>query len=134
MRGSDDRQNATGGGERRLDCDLGIRVVELPAPDAIGIQVLLPIPARAQRGVGIGAAAARPRWHPTRSTPPLEGERLHDLGPARSAKLEASRAAGGENWVSPQQQALRAGPDAPADVEAAVYAQLVGLAVAGKAA
>src|ERR1039457_6136511 len=134
MRGSDDRQNAAGGGERRLDCDLGIRGVELPAPDAIGIQVLLPIPARAQRGVGVGAAAARPRWHQARSAPPLEGEWLHDLDAARSAELEGSRVAGGENWVSPQQQALRAGPDAPEDVEAAVFAHQVGVAVAGKAA
>src|ERR1022692_1580912 len=134
MRGSDDRQNAAGGGERRLDCDLGIRVVELPAPDAIGIQVLLPIPARAQRGVGVGAAAARPRWHQARSAPPLEGEWLHDLDAARSAELEGSRVAGGENWVSPQQQALSAWPDAPEDVEAAVFAHQVGVAVAGKAA
>ena len=49
MRGGDDRQNAAGGGERGLDFDLGVRVVELAAPDAVGVEIFLPIPPRAQR-------------------------------------------------------------------------------------
>src|ERR1039457_6604831 len=98
------------------------------SPAAVGVRVgtVRPPPRWEHRGGGIGAAAARARWLPARSAPPLEGERLHDLDAARSSELEGSGVAGGENWVSPQQQALRAGPDAPEDVEAAGLAHRVG--------
>src|SRR5271157_5419036 len=134
MSRSDDGQNAAGGGERGLDFDLGVRIVELLAPDAVGGEILLPIPARAQRSIGVGAAQALPGGRHTRSAPALEGERLHDLDAGRPAELEGPRVTGGEDRVGPQQQALGAGPDAPEDVEAPIFAHQVGVAVAGKTA
>src|ERR1700723_2966944 len=115
MRGRNDRQDPAGRGDRWFDFGIGVRIVEFSAPYAVGIEVLFPIPSRAQRGVGVGATAARN----SRSTAPFEGERLHDLDAFRSAELEGSRVAGGENRVGPQQEALGAGPDAPENIEAA---------------
>ncbi len=134
MRGGDDRQNAAGGGQRWIG-------LHLAPPDRTAC-----VPRRGRcrdtsANPTAGAATRRHRRNgcrsaerDARSAPALEGQRLHNLDPARSAELEGARVGGGENRVGPQQQALRAGPDAPENFEAAVFAHQVGIAVAREAA
>ncbi len=113
---------------------LGRRVVEQPAPDAEAVGVFLPVPARVERGVGVGAAATcLLRTDMPRAAASLERQRLHDLDAGAVAEREGARVSRGEDRVAPDEQSLRAGPDAVHDAPPAALAEEIAVAVAGEA-
>ena len=146
MRGGDDSQNAAGAGQRpfggRLgawkarsqitapDVRVGVGIVEQAPHDAVSVLEFLPIPTRAERGVGISAPVAGD----TRTLPAFERERLHDLRAIAAAETEGAGVGGGREWIAPQQKTLRSRKDAMDDAIAAVFAQHIAVTVAEEAA
>ncbi len=106
------------------------RVIEQAPPHSIAVGVFLPVPPWIQRRVGVGAAPARD----ARPAPPLERERFHDLRAVAAAVGEGPGVRRGGQRVAPDQQALRAWPDAVQDTPRTVFAQQVAVAVAEEAA
>src|SRR5947209_13393478 len=99
----------------------GIGIIEQPAPYPVTVFVLLPIPARPERRIRIGAAVAGD----ARSSAALEGKRLADFHAVAAAEAESARVGGGGERISPEQKPLRARPDAMDDAPAAIFAQQV---------
>src|SRR5207245_83905 len=96
---------------------IGLRVIEEPAPQAVAVEVLLPVAARGpERGVRVLLAPARR----ARAHPPLERQRLAQLESEAAAEMREPPEAGGHGRIAPQEQPLRAGPHPPEDPVTAV--------------
>jgi hypothetical protein len=88
---------------------------------------------RSKRRIGVSATSGSRRSSLTGSSPPFERERFHDLDSNRSAELKCSRVSAGEFRIGPHQQALCSGPDAPKNIEPAIFAHQVCVPIAGEA-
>src|SRR4029450_6945584 len=79
-----------------------------PAPEAVRVLVLAPVPARGpKRRVAIGVASTRE----ARAFPPLEGERLHELDAVGAAGAEGAAHLRRVQGIAPEQQALGPGAE-----------------------
>jgi hypothetical protein len=99
------------------DIRVGIGVVHHPPPHAECVEIFLPIPSRFQRSVGIAAAIARNAG----AAAAFERERFHEFRAVAAAKTERAAISGAGLRIAPDQQALRARPDAMDDSVAAVF-------------
>src|SRR5205807_5347785 len=106
-------------------------VIEEPAAEAVGVPVLLPVPAgRLQRGVRVGAAPAGQAG----ALASLERERLAQLHAQAPAEAGGASVGGGHGRIAPEQQSLRAGPDAVQNSVPAIFREQVAVTVAQEAA
>jgi hypothetical protein len=117
----------------RTGSGIGVRIVDIASPDAIAIGELVPIVPRRKGPLLIGAATAGCAGD-ARTGAPLEGERLKKINPEAAAHGKSSTVAGSEFGISPEQDALGAGPDAKVYIVGAVLLEEVAIAVAHKTA
>ena len=109
---------------------VGVRVVEQPAPEPVGVGVLLPVVAAEPEGrVGVRVAPARLPG----VLASLEEQRLAELHAQGAPDGAEASVAGGQDGVTPQQEALGARPEAEDQAEIAILAEEVAVAVAGEA-
>src|SRR6185437_1017219 len=146
MPGRDDGQNAACVGKGRFrgfgalaegapqiappHVRIAVGIVEMPAPDSRSIQIFLPIPARPKRSVRVAAPVARN----ARSAPPFERKRLANIHPIAAAEAKRPRISRRGTRIAPQQQPLRAGPDAMRYFPLAILSEQVAVSIAQEAA
>ncbi len=111
------------------DLGFGIRIVEKAAPQPVGVPVLLPIPARIQRRIGIGAAAACQAGAPAA----FERERLEVFRSLAAAETEGTGVRSGGDRIAGQQKPVRARPHAIHHAVRPVLAQKVGVTITREA-
>src|SRR6185437_3527725 len=104
-------------------------VVHRSSPGTVGVQILLPIPMRIERLIGVGATTARN----SRASTPLERKRFEEFDAVAPAKLEGPCMRRSRIRISPEQKAVAAWPDAKHDLIRAIFAEEVRIAVASEA-
>src|SRR5205814_910333 len=104
--------------------------VQHPAPDPERVEILFPIPSCLQVGAGVSATIARN----ARAAAALERKRFHEFRAVAAAETERAAARGGGHGIAPDQQSLRAWPDASDDAVAAIFLEQIAIAIAEKAA
>ena len=142
MRNGDQRQDAAGIGQGLLNSAsrlpilpseeappglrIGLGVVEHSPDETVRIQKLLPVsPLGPQSGIRIPVTPARQPGSPSA----LERQRLAKFHPLASAEAGVASVAGSGCRISPQQQPLRAGPDAVQNAIAPVLVHQVTIAI-----